>query len=391
MRRLALSILLGVPTVVLAAAPASQPVSATRPATTQEAKAEERLDMAKRIGDIPAIGPYDVSQVIRIRIENQRLVVTSPLESFDGQRLVKFKHGDDSATIDFHPMGASPAPDQPRFIQMYRYDFRDPNTVFFHTSVLAHPGYTQIAGSWQLVEGMRDVSVIDTEERLDDAGGKTDAAITIRVHAIDDDGNETHKLEFTAPDLRTLLREHPAEVNEYLRPVLRQLDAESLLDLDPTLAWQVFASDARPDTKLTADVKGLLPKLDASEFADREQAADALRKLGPPAAVAMLQLDRTKLSAEQNSRLDEILTPYQQLDPAEADRLGEDTAFLLSAMDSQDAELRRVASSRLAKKVGGDLKYDPSASPEQRHDAVESLRRTLLPPPATQAVERRGE
>ena len=58
----------------------------------------------------------------------------------------------------------------------------------------------QIAGSWELLEGMRDVSIIDTEEKLDDAGGKDDAALTFRVHAIDDDGNETHKIEFTAPD-----------------------------------------------------------------------------------------------------------------------------------------------------------------------------------------------
>lgn len=370
----------------LAAAPASQP--ATHPATTQEAKAAERTDIIKRVGDIPTIGPYDPSQVLRIRIENNRLVVGSPLESFDGERLVKFRHPDDSATIDFHPMGASPAPDQPRFIQMYRYDFRDPNYVFLHTSVLSHPGYAQVSGSWQLLEGMRDVSVIDQEEKLDDSGGKVDAAITLRVQGLDDDGNVTHKVELTAPDLKTLQREHPAEVNEYLRPVLRELDAESVLDVDPTIAWQVFAADARPDPEAAVKVQKLLPQLDAAGFAEREQAAETLKNLGPAGAVVLLQLDRSKLSAEQASRLDEILAPYQQLDRLQAQRLGEDPAFLLSAMDSTDPELRRVASARLTKTVGGAIAFDPASAPEARHASVEALRKKLVAPAATQAVEK---
>lgn len=379
-------LMLAFPVLLQAAPAASQPT--THPATTQEAKAAERTDMLKRVGDIPAIGPYDMSQVLQVRVDNKRILITSPLESFDGERLVKFRHTDDSATIDFHPMAASTAPDQPRFIQMYRYDFRDPNYVFLHTSVLAHPGYAQISGAWQLLEGMRDVSIIDQEEKLDDAGGKVDATITLRVQGLDDDGNVTHKVELTAPDLRTLQREHPAEINEYLRPVLQELDAESILDVDPTMAWQVFAADARPDAAAAAKVHDLLPKLDASEFAEREQAADALKKLGPAGAVVLLQLDRSKLSAEQNSRLDEILTPYQQLDRLQADRLGQDPAFLLGAMDSTDTELRRVASARLTKKLGHPIGFDPAGPSDARHRATDALRKQLVPPATTQAVEK---
>jgi hypothetical protein len=238
---------------------------------------------------------------------------------------------------------------------------------------------------------MRDVSIIDQEEKIDDAGGKVDATITLRVQGLDDDGNVTHKVELAAADLRTLQRDHPAEVNEYLRPVLRELDAESLLDVDPATAWQVFAAEARPDPKMVAKVNELLPALDANSFVEREAAADALKKLGPAAAVVLLQLDRAKLSAEQNARLDSILAQYQQLDRLQADRMGQDPSFLLSAMDSTDPELRRVAAARLAKNLHRSLAFDPSAPPEVRHAVTDTLRRQLVPPATTQAVEKPEE
>src|SRR5690349_14639722 len=91
---------------------AATKAAATKPATIAEAKSLERADLLKRNADVAAIGPYEMRDVIQVRVEHDRVVVSSPLESFDGERVVKFKHGDDSATIDFHPMAASPAPDQ---------------------------------------------------------------------------------------------------------------------------------------------------------------------------------------------------------------------------------------------------------------------------------------
>ena len=58
-------------------------------------------------------------------------------------------------------------------------------------------------------------------------------------------------------------------------------------------------------------------------------------------------------------------------------------------MDSQDPELRRVASARLAKTVGHPINFDPAAPPESRHSATASLRKELTPPPATRAIETR--
>jgi hypothetical protein len=269
-----------------------------------------------------------------------------------------------------------------------RYDLRDPKVVFFHTMVQAGPGYTQISGAWQFLEGMRDVSIIDQEEKLEDSGGKEDAAITLRVQGMDDDDNVTHKVELTAPDLKTLQREHPAEVNAYLRPVLRELGAESILDVDPTMAWQVFSAEAKPDPTIAAKVNEILPKLDAPNFADREAAAADLTKLGPAAAVALLKLDRSKLSPEQNQRLEEVLAPYQQLTPLQAEKLGQDPGFLLSAMDSDDPDLRRVALARLDKKLGRQVTINLNAPPDERRAAVDALRKQLLPPAATQVVEK---
>lgn len=380
--------LLLLPAALLAAPPATRPAT-THPTTIAQAKSIERSDIAKRIAGLAAIGPYDVRQILHIQLQDNRVVISSPLESYEGERLIKFRHSDDFATIDFHPMSPSPEPNQPRFIQFFRYDFRDPKSVYFNTTLLSHPGYAQIDGAWEyLQEGMRDVSIIDQDERLNDAGGKDDAIITLRVQALDGDGNETHKVELSAPDLKTLQRQHPAEVNSYLRPVLRELDAESILDVDPTIAWQVFAPSAQADPNVAAQVNALVTKLDAANFADREQAADVLKKLGSPAAIVLMQLDRSHLSAEQNTRIEDILAPYAQLDHLQAARLAHDPGFLLSALDSDDLALRQNALTHLNAIAGHPVSFDLNANPTQRHAAVDALRHELLPPAATQAVEK---
>jgi hypothetical protein len=57
-------------------------------------------------------------------------------------------------------------------------------------------------------------------------------------------------------------------------------------------------------------------------------------------------------------------------------------------MDSTDPELRRVASARLTKKVGHAVAFDPAGPPEARHRATDALRKQLVPPATTQAIEK---
>ena len=109
---------------------------------------------------------------------------------------------------------------------------------------------------------------------------------------------------------------------------------------------------------------------------------------------ASLRLDPARVRPEtgfQELGLDSILAQYQQLDRLQADRMGQDPSFLLSAMDSTDPELRRVAANRLAKNLHRSLAFDPSAPPEVRHAVTDTLRRQLVPPATTQAVEKPEE
>ncbi|HZZ44974.1 MAG TPA: hypothetical protein VFE58_18705 [Tepidisphaeraceae bacterium] len=386
MKRFAAIILLLLP----AASQAVKPTTRPEPKTFAEGKAFELADQKKDLIGFPTIGPYTLKQVLRIRIDDHnRLVASSPLESYETKHLINLGHPDDLATIKFHSMSTSSAPDQPRFIDFSRSDFRDPNCIYRLTEVLAEPGRVQIAGSVEFLgESSCSVDLIDTEDRLNDAGGKDDAQISFHVQASDTDGNETHKIELTATDLRTLQRKYPAEVNEFVRPILRELDAESLLQVDPKLAWEIFAPDSHPAKELTETVNALLPKLDATDFAQREQSAESLKKLGPPAAVVLFQLDRNKLTPEQNSRIDDILTDYPQLKPEQLQHMAQDPSFLLNAMDSDELDLRRVALQHLTQILGHSIAFDPAAPPETRLEMLDKLRKQLTPPPATRAIEK---
>src|SRR5205823_5273297 len=117
-----------------------------------------------------------------------------------------------------------------------------------------------------------------------------------------------------------LVREHPQEVERYLRPLLHDLGQDAQFAPDPLIAWQVFATQWAADPAVAAKVKALLPELNASDFRRRDAAQQELEALGKAGATAITRLDRRALSPEQNVRLDRVLAPFNQLSAKEAAR-----------------------------------------------------------------------
>jgi hypothetical protein len=370
----------------LAAEPGARPTTgaaASQPATTQQAKKDERESLEKNLGDLRTVGPLDLSEVINVQILQGRLVASSPLKTDGDEIRVKLKNApDDICTVRVHNKTNTPGL---QILQLLRYDFTDPSFVFVHSAVFAHPGQVQLVGAWQLLDGSRQVSVIDQYPSVDDQGNRVPGEISLRVQHINEEtGKEEISVHVKSSDLAAMQREHPSEVNAYARPVLRAFHAESVLSVDPAVAWQVFAGEAPPDEKVMKQVEALLPKLDAAAFADREAAADQLKKLGQPGAIAMRRLDRGKLSAEQASQIDEVLATFGKVEDKQAESLGNQVGFLLDCMLSDDAKLRQIAYDRLLKVTGKPVAFDVNADPTARGQQADVLRKQLMKPAATQ-------
>ncbi len=91
----------------------------------------------------------------------------------------------------------------------------------------------------------------------------------------------------------------------------------------------------------------------------------------------MMQLDRAKLSAEQNSRLDALIVAQAPLPPDEAGRLRSDVPFLLDCLNSEEPAVRAAALERLRLVCREPIYFDPAIAPAARGPAVAALREKL--------------
>src|SRR5688572_14576147 len=64
---------------------------------------------------------------------------------------------------------------------------------------------------------------------------------------------------FDAESFVQLREKNWNEVEQYLRPILRELRLTSLLSVDPKLAWQVFAAEWEPEPKVVKQLADVLP------------------------------------------------------------------------------------------------------------------------------------
>ena len=261
-------------------------------------------------------------------------------------------------------------------------NFSDPRAVQVATHLTLNYGGTLIIGRYaQLIDGYHNVT-LNQGTLFEDALGSAvnspsaaaRAAVQFSVQIGDSQGTSQTNLQFVAPDFATLRRQHPKEVDEHLRPLLRQLQMESVLAADPMIAWQVFADDLKPDEKTLEQVQSLLPNLDSSSSFARDNALRLLEEKGLPVAVAIKHLDRSKLSDQQNMLLDTAIGAYQPQRGADLSKWRSDTDFLLDCLYTNDLAIRRAALAALEKKLGKAIKFDVAADFETRRAAIDAMR-----------------
>lgn len=186
-----------------------------------------------------------------------------------------------------------------------------------------------------------------------------------------------------------LRREHAAEVEQYLRPVIRRLGFEStVFRVEPRIAWQVLGTSEAIDPAVRRRVAALVAELGDPAYARREAARAALEAIGSAAALVLAGGDRAALSPEAASAVDALLADLAPLGEAERSRLADDRAFLLDCLMVEDRDVRALALARLRRVSGAAVEFNLDAPEAARAAAVEALRPRLgAGAPATRSAD----
>jgi hypothetical protein len=325
--------------------------------------------------------------VFRLRVERKRVVLVSSLPSTAQDEILPVKFGGFSGTAEVqYPSTAAAAEGEkkPAFFKLEvnsddgRPGERVAVRVTWAHDMLDLQYSVHYTGEFRYTRLTRLISPGHTDDNdRPRREGADDRSVVVKVTEAGRVGHEPVHASAEEQDLFTLVRKHQGGVELYLRPVLRDLGQEALLAPEPALAWQVFAAQWNPSDALKKEVNAILPKLDAQGYAERESASKDLAKLGPEAAMLAMQLDRSKLSAEQNTRLDSLVAANTPITRGEATQLRDDVTFLLDCLSSDDEPIRAAAVERLRAVCRRPIEFDPKADSAARDRAVAVLRNKL--------------
>ncbi|HEY1685261.1 MAG TPA: hypothetical protein VGG19_10900 [Tepidisphaeraceae bacterium] len=341
------------------------------PATQPNLQTMKQEEFARQLMEKAAIldsKQVPLSGLIHVNLRDGRLYAESPVKTDEWLRI---NVGNPLMLCVLR----QPTPD---FLQITLQDFTDPTNIYMQTEILGSPAQLQIVGSWEFPGRERFVTLIEKYASLDEQGRTAAGQTRLLVQEMTDDGGETVNLTLAEPDWSTLLREHPREMRQYFYPVLEELHAQALLQPDSHVEWQIFGPQAKPDAATMARVQQLLPLLDSETFSQRQSALRQISAMGPTGALALMHVDEHSLSPEQSARVADILLPYRQLSPQQAVALSRQPEFLLDCMDSENADLRRLAKERLEKVLKHAIAFEPTGAEGQREMELGKLRRDLL-------------
>jgi len=324
----------------------------------------------QRLHELPGI--KKIQDILLIQSRQGKLELTSPL----------FAHAQEMKDRQFRAQVEGFEGDCALTVQAFG---QPPNVLFAFTNtsypnlegqcsftVRQQPGVLQISRSFNAQMKTQVVTLMQSQGRA--MFGALDG-VQLIVNAIDR-GHVTKNVSLLEPDFATLLRKHPREVDEYLRPLMRQLKLDSLFAVDDTTAWQVFSDQWQGNPAVASEVTRLLPELDRDVYPARETARQALIQLGPDAALVVYRMNRQGLSPEQRCQLDALLTLNSFVSRAEAARLKSSPDFLLDCLYSPNPSIRQIAAHRLAEKLKHEVTVD-ATDEEKRAQQVEALRTEL--------------
>jgi len=354
---------------------------------TSPARADDALEMWQQrrasfegwIRNMASLDKHRIDQILRLRVEKRFLVIDTPLTDIPGEDEKPVKTTLDGITgiavVTLHHDRAAPEKPLDRFNLMVM-DYSVPKEVVTLVVSQMQAGQLMISRSAQNSEGPMHNVMLNQQRGLQSNGGGVVQLTVTESHAVN---AAAEQLNFEASDFSGFVRQYPQETERYVRPLLRQLAQESVFAPEPMVAWQVFSDLWQPDPALARRIADLLPRLNSDDYRVRLATQVQLQRLGREGAAVLVRLDRSKLTPEQNVRIDRALIPFEQLSNKEAARLRVDAGFLLDCLYSDNMAIRQAAVDRLRTLDRPDLQFDVNADPESRARAIGSLRQQLIP------------
>jgi hypothetical protein len=340
----------------------------------QKEQRDQFEQTTRGIKELP--GTYKLRDVLQVRAVNNTWVLSTNLPPTQRNQPVRLKV-DGLEGVNVLTMSGAGKNKSPDTFSFTNTNFSDSRAVPVTTHLTLNYGTLTMGRYAPLLDGGYHHVTLNQGNIFEDevgrqAGGRT--AVQISVQISDSQGTSQTNIQYIAPDFTSLRRQHPREIDQYLRPVLRQLQMESVLAADPMIAWQVFADDLKPDQQTVTDVQAILPALDSDSFQDRDGALQTLGEKGLPVAVAISHLDRSKLSDQQNMMLDTAMSAFRPQRGADLGKLRNDQDFLLDCLYTEDLAIRTAAHEALQKKLGRVVKFDLEADFATRSAAIDAMR-----------------
>lgn len=346
---------------------------------------QQRVTFDNFIRNMKPLDKHRIGDVLELQVERKYLVLRTPLNNitseqsmratFDGMRglaIVAVRRDDRSALSV-----------EPTTFSLTVMDFPAPRqTTTISVSQSTQPEQLTVSKTVQTTNGPFH-QVIFTQQKAGLSAGP--GLVQLMITESRSQGVAPEQLNLESSDFTSFVRDHPAETDQYVRPLLRELGQEAVFAPDQLLAWQVFSDLWKPDAAVTQHVQALLGGLNSPDYHQRDATLSALRELGRSGAAVLIHLDRSLLTPEQNARIDLALVPYAQLSMSEASRRRSDPGFLLDCLYADDVLLRKAAIDRLRQVVRPDLQFDVNADAPTRSAAIQVLRPQLLPTPQPSA------
>lgn len=353
------------------------PARAADPATDMWQMLKNNYDTY--ITHLKPLPQHHMSQIMQIRPDGRYLVLRTPLNDNGVEQQMRVAAdgirgtGAISFRRDDHTQGLA----QPLGFSIAFADFPAPlKTTNVSVTLDASTHQLAFSHSIQVTNGPI-YQVFFTQHKPMISGGASSVSLSVtQTRAM---GAAPDQLNLEAPDFFIFVREYPAETEQYLRPMFRDLGQEAVFAPDTIVAWQVFGDLWQSEPKFAHEVQALLPGLDAADYHDREAAQLRLEHLGRDGAGVLLHLDRTHLTPEQNARVDCALANYSRLTAKDAARLAADPGFLLDCLYSDSLDLRTAAYNRLRTMLGPGWQFDVNADMDTRVTAIRALRAQLVP------------
>jgi hypothetical protein len=348
-----------------------------KPVTLGEAKAKQQVESLTEVAKLPIINAKKISDVLSITLHDNDLELTTTLKPTD-DAVVRVPGLPGLSRM--RVMASQLDPTQIVGFDFSNIDYSPPDVVTVQTTVGVAAGQVTIFRAYQHLED--ETHTIQLIQHPEPAEGEPKVRLYVQIT-----GPNAVNINRSAASVVELRRQYPGDVSKYVDPIFRTLKQNGFLArIETRLAWQVFADAYQPPAEVVSKVQALVAKLDAQEYRDREDASADLEKLGEPAALIVMRMDRKKLTDEQIGRVDAFLAKFKMVPDADVAHLRKERDFLLDCLNSEDAAIRQAALTELRHQTGKQIPFDLSANEETRLAAIDQLRAQFGAAPTTQTT-----